>query len=89
MDLHLNLKAVYYDQIASGQKKFENRLVTEYWEKRLIDREYENVIVKRGYPKRGENQMVFPYRGYTHRTIKHEHFGDRLVRVFSIELRAA
>ncbi|EAQ5647929.1 ASCH domain-containing protein, partial [Salmonella enterica] len=49
--LHLPVKKIYFDQIKSGEKPDEYRLVTDYWIKRLEGREYDEVHVKCGYPK--------------------------------------
>jgi hypothetical protein len=51
--LHLPVKKIYFDQIKSGKKLDEYRLVTEYWKKRLEGRDYDEVHVKCGYPKTG------------------------------------
>lgn len=39
--LHLPVKKIYFDQIKSGKKLDEYRLVTEYWKKRLEGRDYD------------------------------------------------
>ncbi|WP_455657249.1 hypothetical protein [Photorhabdus khanii] len=49
--LHLPVKKIYFDQIKSGEKSDEYRLVTEYWKKRLEGRDYDEVYVKCGYPR--------------------------------------
>ncbi|EDG5368335.1 ASCH domain-containing protein, partial [Salmonella enterica subsp. enterica serovar Typhimurium] len=41
--LHLPVKKIYFDQIKSGEKPDEYRLVTDYWIKRLEGREYDEV----------------------------------------------
>ncbi|WP_256715418.1 hypothetical protein [Salmonella enterica] len=43
--LHLPVKKIYFDQIKSGEKPDEYRLVTDYWIKRLEGREYDEVHV--------------------------------------------
>ena len=64
--LHLPVKKIYFDQIKSGKKLDEYRLVTEYWKKRLEGRDYDEVHVKCGYPKAGDVSRieVRPWRGY-------------------------
>ncbi len=86
MDLHLNLKGEYFDQIKSGEKLYEYRLTTEYWEKRLENREYKNIYIKRGYPKKDDKKNIItrPWKGFLKTHLKHEHFGDELVNVYAI-----
>jgi hypothetical protein len=84
--LTLNLKDVYFQEIKSGVKKYEYRLLTPYWEKRLINKFYEEIILKSGYPKKDnmEKQIVRPWLGYEIQTINHPHFGVNAVKVFAI-----
>lgn len=51
--LYLPLKAVYFDQIRTGTKSEEYRLVTPHWSKRLEGRDYDRIILTLGYPKGG------------------------------------
>jgi len=90
MNLTLHLKKEYFDQIASGEKVEEYRLVTSYWQKRLIRRSYENIVLLCGYPKRDDEsrQIIRPWRGFTTKLIKHPHFGNEQVQVFAINVRA-
>lgn len=84
--LTLNLRGIYFDQIKSGEKKFEYREVTPYWEKRLIDQQFDKIIIKRGYPKNGDTEKIIerPWAGFHITRIRHEHFGYRNVTVFAI-----
>ncbi|MGY5579758.1 ASCH domain-containing protein [bacterium 19MO03SA05] len=84
--LHLPVKAVYFHQIKNGGKPFEFRLQTEYWRKRIENRDYDEVHIKMGYPKKGdlEKIVVRPWRGYEKQTITHEHFNNEPVEVFAI-----
>ena len=85
-DLHLALKGEYFDLIKAGKKPFEFREMTPYWVKRLVNRDYENVIFTRGYPRKddAERRIKMPYRGYVESTIKHPHFGSDFIKVFAI-----
>jgi hypothetical protein len=87
-NLVLHLKKEYFDQVASGAKVEEYRLVTPYWSKRLEGRQYDNVVLLCGYPARGDTsrQIVRPWRGYVRKTITHQHFGNSPVEVFAISL---
>ena len=85
--LHLNLKAEYFDQIKSGEKSFEYRLITPYWEKRLRCK-FEGVVIKKGYPARGDTsrEIERPWRGCERTEITHPHFGTSQVAVFAIRV---
>jgi len=86
--LTLPLKGIYFDQIASGTKSEEYRLVTPYWRKRLEGREYDCIVLTRGYPAANDHarRLLKPWRGYIERTITHPHFGPDPVRVFAIHV---
>ena len=59
--------------------------------KRIRCRKYDEVSITKGYPARNdaERHMMFPYRGYTVKTITHEFFGPEPVEVFAIKVGAA
>ncbi|AJA16901.1 ASCH domain-containing protein [Pseudomonas aeruginosa] len=86
--LILHLKGEYFDEIKAGRKPKEYRLVTPYWEKRLVGRTYDGIELARGYPKRGdvENRLTLPWLGYQRETILHRHFGPHPVEVFAISV---
>lgn len=92
MNLFLHVKGEYFDQIKSGEKKEEYRLVCPYWIARLVDRKcpYDGIHIFRGYPRNDswnpDNFQHFPYKGYEIKMIKHPHFGDHLVQAFAIKL---
>ena len=89
-DLIIPLKGIYFDQIASGEKLEEYRLVTGYWIKRLRNRVYDRVILTRGYPEgggvEGVTRLTREWRGYEIQALQHEHFGPRHVTVFAIDV---
>lgn len=89
--LHLNLKKEYFEEIKSGTKTLEYRLKNPYWTKRLVDREYDEVHFKCGYPKKDDTDKIIKkkYIGYWERGIRHKHFNndgatDPQVEVFAI-----
>ena len=86
--LHLPMCAKYFDQVASGEKLDEYRLYTRYWMKRIEGREFEDIVLTRGYPKRDDKtrRMICEWRGYSIITICHEHFGDVDKLVFAIDV---
>ena len=85
-DLVLPVRKVYFDQIKSGEKTYEYRLRKPFWEKRLVGKSYDNVVITLGYPAKDdqEKRLVFPYRGYETQTIRHPHFGDAPVGVYAV-----
>lgn len=82
--LHLILNKKYYEEIRSGKKTNEYRLVTSYWIKKLVNREYSHIIFQLGYSKK--NRITVEYLGYDLTTIKHEFFGNEDVSVFALKL---
>lgn len=81
--LVLPLKKIWYDAIASGQKKEEYREITSYWQRRLSDhiysdlyeiRHFENVTFTLGYPKKTDvsRRMTFRIEDITIREGKPE-----------------
>lgn len=86
--LHLNLKAEYFDQIKAGVKPDEYRLCTPYWTKRLEGRTYDGIVLKKGYPKAGDQDRIIerPWHGYELQKIVHPHFGASPVAVFAIRV---
>jgi hypothetical protein len=87
-DLVLHLKREYFDQIKSGEKTEEYRLVTDYWTKRLEGRQYKFVVLLCGYPPREDQsrRIVRSWKGCTRKTITHPHFGGDPVDVFAVRL---
>lgn len=89
-DLHLPMKAVYFDAIAAGTKDEEYRLVTPFWRRRLSGRSYNRIVLTRGYPKgggvEGTTRLTREWRGAQQRTITHEFFGPDPVEVFAIDV---
>jgi hypothetical protein len=87
-NLQLAVKGEYFDAMRRGEKTEEYRLVNPYWGQRLFGRNYDLLIITRGYPKKDdtERRIVIPYDGYEIKTIKHKHFGDFSVKVFAIKV---
>lgn len=87
--LTLPLKAIYFNQIKSGEKTEEYRLCTKYWAKRLAGREYDRIVLTLGYPKADDTdrRLVLPWRGFTIKTLQHSHFGPKPVTVYAINVR--
>jgi len=61
--LHLNLYRKYFDAIANGTKTIEYRDKTDYWKKRIENREYDIIKFRNGYAKDAPTMLV-EYLGY-------------------------
>jgi hypothetical protein len=87
--LYIPVKGEYFHEIQGGTKTEEFRLDNENWQKKLIGRDYDNIVITLGYPKKDDasRRLEFPYRGYSRKTITHPHFGPKPVAVFAIMLR--
>lgn len=87
--LTLPLKAIYFHQIKSGEKTEEYRLCTPYWARRLVGREYDQIVLTLGYPKadNADRHLIRPWRGFTIKTLQHSHFGADPVTVYAIDVR--
>jgi hypothetical protein len=87
-DLHLSVKRVYFDSIKAGCKGEEYRLANDYWTKRLVGRDYDNIYITLGYPKAGDpdRTLIFEWNGYRKTKLMHSHFGPDEVEVFAIDL---
>jgi hypothetical protein len=86
--LTLSVRGVYFLEIRGGSKSEEYRLFTPFWRKRLEGRTYDRIVVTWGYPKLSdtERRLELAWRGYSLKTITHEHFGPAPVQVFAIAL---
>lgn len=87
-NLQLAVNGEYFDQMKSGEKTEEYRLVTSFWSKRILARNYDRLIITRGYPKRDDasKRIDVPYAGYEVKVITHPHFGPDPVKVFAIRV---
>ncbi|MEQ9850862.1 ASCH domain-containing protein [Pectobacterium aroidearum] len=87
-DLQLAVNGEYFDAMKRGEKTEEYRLVNPYWGRRLFGRDYDRLIITRGYPRRddAERRIVMPYEGFEIKTITHKHFGTEPVKVYAIKV---
>lgn len=87
-DLQLAVNGEYFDAMKRGEKTEEYRLVNPYWGRRLFGRDYERLIITRGYPRKDDDsrRLVMPYDGYEIKTITHKHFGPDPVKVYAIKI---
>ena len=86
--LTLRLKKKWWDQIANGQKTVELRLATDYWRKRLIGKQYDEIHIWCGYPPKTDTSKLLRrrWRLVTLCEVVHEEFGDKPVAVFAIDV---
>ena len=86
--LTLPLKREYFEAIRDGSKTQEFRLCTAYWNRRLVGKQYDRIVLTLGYPAKGdtERRIERPWRGFTVKTITHPHFGDKPVQVYAINV---
>lgn len=87
-NITIPLNGVYFDQIKAGTKLEEYRLANYYWTKRLLGRNYDRLILTRGYPRKEDEdrRISLKYRGFEVKTITHPHFGPEPVQVFAIKI---
>lgn len=87
-DLQLAVNGEYFDAMKRGEKTEEYRLVNPYWGRRLFGRDYDRLIITRGYPRKDDEsrRLVMPYDGYEIKTITHKHFGPDPVKVYAIKI---
>lgn len=89
--LRLNLKRKWWEQIRDGVKSRELRLFNDFWKKRLVGRDYDEVHLCLGYPKKGDDDKVLKrkFGGCELVSIVHQEFGADEVVVFSIDVSEA
>lgn len=87
-DLVLPLKRDFFDQIKAGTKLEEFRLRTPYWQKRLVGKHFDRIVLTLGYPKADDanRRLILPWQGYRECTIQHPFFGAQPVEVFAIDV---
>ena len=73
--LKIVIKKIYFDQIASGEKKIEYRVVKPFWQSRLYDangkkRNYDNIEFINGY-NADAKRMITKYEGFEKKGMKY------------------
>lgn len=87
--LQLAIEGEYFQAILDGEKTQEFRLANNYWQRRIVDREYDKLILTWGYPSKTDKKrrIEMPYTGYEFLdSMQHKHFGDGIVQVFAINI---
>ena len=85
--LFIIIKKQYFDEILSGKKTEEFRLVKPHWVKQIVGKEYTHIIFQNGYAANAP-RLEAEYRGYDVRNIRHPFFGNDEVPVFALKLGA-
>lgn len=86
MNLFIIIKKKYLEEIISGAKIEEYRIISPYWVKKLVGREYDKIIFQAGYKKTCLRYEI-KYSGYEIKNINHEFFGKEPISVFAIKLK--
>lgn len=60
--LHLNLRRMYFAQIAAKTKRVEYRSRTKYWRSRLEGRDFDYIKFRNGYATKAP-EMLVEFRG--------------------------
>lgn len=86
--LYLPQKTRWFDDYMAGIKPFEYRLRTPYWDKRIKNREYDTIVLTKGYPSKSDTsrRIILPWLGYELQTVKSPEWNNRPRRVYAIHL---
>lgn len=86
--LHLHLKKEYFEQIQSGEKTEEYRLVSKSDKQLHSGRTYQEIHLHLGYPKRGTpgRTLYRRWNGCRVDKINRPLFGDEAVQVYVIDV---
>lgn len=85
MKLLINIKKQFFDEICSGKKTEEYRIIKPYWINKLVGKNYLSIIFQNGHSK-SANRIETEYNGYEMRKIQHDYFGKKPVNVFVIKI---
>ncbi|MEL7628729.1 ASCH domain-containing protein [Pectobacterium aroidearum] len=90
-NLQIAVNGEYFDAMKRGEKTEEYRLVNPYWGRRLFGRDYDRLIITRGYPRKDDEsrRIDIPYDGFEIKVITHKHFGPNPVKVYAIKVNIA
>ena len=86
--LYLIVVKEVWDRIISGEKTIEYREVTDYWRKRIGDRQYKYMRITNGYGNATRPYRLYRYAGAT-RVMKDssQHYAIPINRELWIEYR--
>ena len=88
MDLILNVKKKYFDEIKVKTKHYEYREIKPYWTKRLNNKRITGIQIRLGYPKNTDTSKIqwFPWRGKFETSVVL--MGEGRKDVYAMELRS-
>jgi len=87
--LRISVKGQYFKEMAAGEKPWEYRLITPYWNTRLVGRTYHSITVCWGFPKKDDasRHLHFKWNGYKIlKEFQHDEFGPKKLMVFAINV---
>jgi len=82
--LFLILKSKWFYKIKSGEKKYEYRIINDYWEKRIENKNYDFILFQKGYSTK--ERFKIEYLGFEKIELKHELFSELIANVYSLKL---
>jgi len=87
-ELILPVRREYFEQIKSGEKKFEYRLMSCHWYTRLHKAPFDRIVITLGYPKKGDEskRLYRKWNGFIKEKVLHEEFGPKSTLVFAIDV---
>ena len=86
---NLIVKGKYFHEIKAKTKKFEYREIKPYWDVRILNHEFDEIIIKLGMPKAGDftNIIRRPWCGYViKRGLIHEFWDNKPLDVYAIRV---
>lgn len=88
-DLRIALKAIYFEQIKSGEKTEEYRVYNDFWRKRIEGKVFDTITLTLGYPKSGDKkrELKFTWNGYEVRNMLYHPETGKEEKVFAISLK--
>ena len=86
--LYLIVVKQVWDRIVSGEKTIEYREVTDYWSKRIHNKEYSYLRITNGYGNKTRPYRLYRYGGAT-RVMKNsiQHYSIPIPQEFIVESR--
>ena len=77
--LRIHVREKWFKQIRDGVKVLEYRLKTPYWFARLVSRDYTEIHILHGYPKRDETlkRLRFKWEGYAETEVESEEWNNQ------------
>jgi ASC-1-like (ASCH) protein len=86
--LHLHVKKQYFDEVKSGKKRSEYRIVCDYWKKQIEGMQFDLIAYHFAYPKKDDltATIYLKWNGYEKGYVRHPHFGRETKFVYIIDV---